>query len=65
MKSFKCPKCGFGFSLAADFENMSKEEYEVVSACPCGEQMQEVEYSIDMIPTVEGYADQSGLMPAT
>lgn len=53
MKSFKCNKCGFFFSLEADFENMDKEEYEVITACPCGEQMQEVEYSADMIPTIE------------
>ena len=53
MKSFKCSKCGFFFSLEADFESMDKEEYEVITACPCGEQMEEVEYSADMIPTIE------------
>ncbi len=53
MKSFKCPNCGFFFSLDADFENMSEEEYKEVTACPCGEQMKEVPYSLDMIPTVE------------
>lgn len=53
MKSFKCKKCGFFFSLGADFENMSEEEYKEISKCPCGEQMEEVEYSSDMIPTFE------------
>lgn len=53
MKSFKCPKCGFFFSMEADFENMSKYDYEEVSACPCGEQMEEVPYSVDMIPTID------------
>lgn len=53
MKSFKCNKCGFFFSLEAEFENMDREEYEAIIACPCGEQMEEVEYSTDMIPTIE------------
>lgn len=53
MKSFKCYKCGFFFSLESDFENMSKEEYKEVKKCPCGEQMEEVEYSVDMIPNLE------------
>lgn len=52
MKSFRCPECGFFFSLASDFENMSEEEYKEVTACPCGEQMEEVSYSADMIPTL-------------
>lgn len=52
MKSFKCKKCGFFFSLEADFENMEKEEYEMITACPCGQKMEEVEYSADMIPTI-------------
>lgn len=53
MKSFKCHKCGFFFSLESDFENMSEEEYKEVTKCPCGEQMKEVDYSIDMIPTLQ------------
>lgn len=52
MKSFRCPECGFFFSLASDFENMSEEEYKEVTACPCGGQMEEVTYSVDMIPTL-------------
>lgn len=43
IKIFRCNNCGFEFSVAADFKNMSKEEYEEISACPCGEQMEEVE----------------------
>lgn len=50
MKSFKCAKCGFFFSLASNFERMSEEEYKEVTTCPCGEQMNEVPYSLDMIP---------------
>ena len=42
MKHFTCTKCGFEFSLDADFENMDKEEYEEISKCPCGAQMEEV-----------------------
>ena len=53
MKSFKCNKCGFFFSVESDFEHMSKKEYEIISACPCGEQMEEVEYSEDMIPNID------------
>lgn len=52
MKSLKCLKCGFFFSVDADWENMSNEEYKEVAECPCGEQMEEVEYSEEMIPTV-------------
>ena len=53
MKSFKCNKCGFFFSLASDFKNMSEEEFKEVTKCPCGEQMEEVKYSEDMIPTIK------------
>ncbi len=53
MKSFKCPKCGFFFSLAADWESMSKEEYREVTECPCGAQMKEVDYSANMVPKFE------------
>ena len=53
MKSFECKKCGFFFSLEADFKNMDKEEYDLISSCPCGEQMEEVEYSADVIPNIE------------
>lgn len=53
VRSFKCPECGFFFSLDADWENMSEEEYKGVTACPCGVQMEEVDYLIDMIPTLE------------
>lgn len=53
MKHFTCTKCGFKFSLAADFENMSEEEFAEVSACPCGGLMIE-DFSIDeLIELVE------------
>ena len=52
MKSFKCQKCGFSFSIEADFENMREEEYEAITLCPCGEKMDEVEYSLEHIPVI-------------
>ena len=52
MKSLKCKKCGFFFSLEAAFESISEEEYQEVTACPCGEQMEEVTYALGIIPTV-------------
>ena len=53
IKSFQCKQCGFFFSLAADFKNMSEEEKAEISKCPCGARMEEVEFSEDMIPTIE------------
>lgn len=53
MKSFKCRKCGFVFSFAANFEEMDKEEYKELTACPCGGTTVEIPYSIEAIPTVE------------
>lgn len=39
--------------LDSDWKNMSEEEYKEVTKCHCGAQMEEVDYSIDMIPTLE------------
>ena len=44
MRTFECKECGFMFGLAADFENMSEEEYKEVTKCPCGAQMEETDY---------------------
>lgn len=55
LKSFRCPECGFFFSTAVtavDLEEMSEEERREVTACPCGAQMEEVPFSLDMIPTI-------------
>lgn len=43
MKTFHCNKCGFTFSIAANWENMSADEFAEISGCPCGAQMKEVE----------------------
>ena len=42
VKHFRCNNCGFEFFIAADFQNMSEEEYKEISACPCGAETKEM-----------------------
>jgi hypothetical protein len=52
MISLKCPKCGFFFSVGLP-ANITEEEREEALTCPCGTRMEELEFSLDYIPTIE------------
>lgn len=53
MISLKCFDCGFFFSI--DFpDDISEEERKEICTCPCGSMMEEVPFSMDYIPTIEG-----------
>lgn len=51
MISLKCPKCGFFFSV--DFpDDITEEEKRELCECPCGEMMEEVEFSMEYVPVI-------------
>lgn len=45
MISLRCPNCGFFFSV--DFpDDITEEERKEIFTCPCGEMMDEVDFSM-------------------
>ena len=42
---FRCPKCGFAFSVA--IPEVDQREFDDIRACPCGAQMKIVRYAPD------------------
>ena len=51
MISLRCPNCGFFFSV--DFpDDITKEERKEIFTCPCGEMMNEVDFSMKYVPII-------------
>ena len=52
MISLHCPNCGFFFSV--DFpDDITEEERKEIFTCPCGEMMDEVDFSMEYIPVIK------------
>jgi hypothetical protein len=52
MISLKCPVCGFFYSVGLP-DDLTEEERKIAFECPCGATMEEVEFDLKYIPTID------------